>query len=77
MSDCANLYTDGSALTNPRSLGIGFVVYSEGIIRLEGYRHVGFGTSNEAEYKAVIQGPQVCLDKGYCKANIKRMANQE
>ncbi len=55
-SGYVSLYTDGSSIPNSGNSGIGFVIYSKGIMILEVYKNVGHGTSNEAEYKAIIQG---------------------
>ncbi|MEW5996452.1 MAG: ribonuclease HI family protein [Candidatus Micrarchaeota archaeon] len=47
-------YTDGCCLGNPGRMGAGIVLVHEGKVVKEISRHLGFGTNNEAEYKAVL-----------------------
>lgn len=47
-------YTDGCCLGNPGRMGAGVVIMQEGKAVKEISRHLGMGTNNEAEYRAVL-----------------------
>ena len=71
-----NVYTDGGSRGNPgpSAIGILFVDRKENI----SHRHkefIGEGTSNQAEYKALIKALQ--LAKGYCSKKISCVSDSE
>lgn len=51
----ATLHTDGASFGNPGPSGIGFVLTSDDD-DVEHSEDIGYGTNNQAEYKAVIAG---------------------
>jgi len=59
------LYTDGGARGNPGPAGIGIVIVDNGQIVAEYGESIGRGTNNEAEYKALIKGLEICKEMGY------------
>lgn len=50
------IYSDGSGTTKDTSAGWGFVVVVDGIKQYEGNGHMEFGTNNDAELRASIEG---------------------
>jgi ribonuclease HI len=75
MSDAVTfLYTDGSSLNNsaidPGAASSAFVIVQEGeIVHQEGV-NIGLGTSNVAEYKAVILGLRYAIDLGIRRIKV-------
>ena len=59
----ADLHTDGAAFGNPGPSGIG-VVLRIGDDVVEQSEDIGWGTNNEAEYRALIAGLRLALDHG-------------
>lgn len=47
-------YTDGCCLGNPGKMGAGVVLLHDGKVVKEISRHLGMGTNNVAEYRAVL-----------------------
>lgn len=67
----ARLHADGGARGNPGPAGIGVVLRDEnGDIAGEIARGVGRATNNVAEYKALIAGLELALDKGVSDIDI-------
>ena len=61
----ATLFTDAGARGNPGPAGIGVVLKDEsGEVIGEIARGIGVTTNNVAEYKALIAGLELALDKG-------------
>lgn len=61
----ASLHADGGARGNPGPAGIGVVLRDEnGDVAGEIARGIGRATNNVAEYKALIAGLELALDKG-------------
>lgn len=51
------IYTDGGARGNPGPAAIGVVIYGAGEKPIKKIgKHIGLGTNNQAEYKALIVG---------------------
>jgi ribonuclease HI/probable phosphoglycerate mutase len=57
------LYCDGASFGNPGPSGIG-VVLEIGDEVVEHSEDIGWGTNNEAEYRALITGLRMALDRG-------------
>ena len=59
------IYSDGACRGNPGPSAIAFVILDhEGRILLEHSEYVGFGTNNQAEYKALISALKSATDLG-------------
>jgi ribonuclease HI len=59
------LYTDGGARGNPGPGAIGIVIKNlKGEVIKEIGKDIGRSTNNEAEYKAIITGLEMCFEKG-------------
>ncbi len=65
------IFTDGSSLGNPGPMGIGIVVYRDGIIVEELSEYVGDGTNNIAEYTAVVRALETAHSIGESEVHIK------
>ena len=65
------IYTDGACFSNPGPMGIGIVVYREGIIVEELSEYIGSGTNNIAEYTAVIKALETAHSMGDTEVHIK------
>ncbi len=65
------IFTDGASLGNPGPMGIGVVVYQDGVRIEELSEYVGDGTNNIAEYTAVIRALQTVHELGQMDAHIK------
>lgn len=62
------MFTDGSSRGNPGPAGIGILLWQESTGFEEEFgRFIGTATSNEAEYRALIEGLKVALDRGVRK----------
>lgn len=59
------MFTDGSSRGNPGPAGIGILLWQESTGFEEEFgRFIGTATNNEAEYRALIEGLKVALDRG-------------
>jgi ribonuclease HI len=65
------IYTDGASLGNPGPMGIGIVVYRDGIRVEELSEYIGKGTNNIAEYTAVIKALETAHSMGEMEVHIK------
>jgi len=65
------IHTDGASLGNPGHMGIGIVVYRDGIIVEELSEYIGSGTNNFAEYSAVIKALETAHGMGDTDVHIK------
>lgn len=70
----AILYTDGSCLGNPGPAGIGVVLISHNeTIKVS--EPIGHGTNNVAEYKALLRGLELALERGYSEIKVNLDSN--
>jgi ribonuclease HI len=58
------LYTDGASLGNPGPAGIGYVLFDGDDVLAEHSEDIGYGTNNQAEYRAVIAGLSEARERG-------------
>lgn len=65
------IYTDGASLGNPGPMGIGIVIYRDGIRVEELDEYIGEGTNNIAEYTAVIKALETAHAMGELEVHIK------
>lgn len=65
------VFTDGASLGNPGPMGIGIVIYREGIIVEELSEYIGLGTNNIAEYTAVVRALETVHSMGEMEAHVK------
>jgi ribonuclease HI len=55
------LFTDGAAVPNPGRCTIAYIITDDsGEILAKGAEPIGFGTNNQAEYRALIRGLSEC-----------------
>lgn len=66
----AELYVDGASFGNPGPSGIG-VVLKIGDNIVERSEDIGWGTNNEAEYRALITGLREALDHGVDTLHVR------
>ncbi len=67
----AALYTDGASFGNPGPSGVG-VVLEIGDDVIEHSEDIGWGTNNEAEYRALIAGLQLALEHGVDVLHVRQ-----
>ncbi len=60
----AVLYTDGAAFGNPGPSGVGVVIVQDGETVVTRSEDIGYGTNNQAEYRALLYGLREALDRG-------------
>jgi ribonuclease HI len=60
----AVLYVDGASFGNPGPSGIGVVLVEDGDAVLTRSEDVGYGTNNQAEYRALLRGLTEALERG-------------
>lgn len=65
------IFTDGCCLGNPGPMGIGVVVYRDGVRVEELDEFLGDGTNNVAEYTAVIRALETAHELGESDVHIK------
>ncbi len=67
----ARLHTDGGARGNPGPAGIGVVLSDEqGNVLEERYEAVGSTTNNVAEYRGLIAGLELALERGVTELEV-------
>jgi ribonuclease HI len=64
-------YTDGASLGNPGPMGIGIVIYRDGIVVEELSEYIGQGTNNIAEYTAIIKALETAHAMGETEVHVK------
>jgi len=64
------LYFDGGCRPNPGKMVICSVL-DRGLDFVENRMHIGFGTNNIAEYRALIYGLEDALARGYKRIDVK------
>jgi ribonuclease HI len=65
------IFTDGCCLGNPGPMGIGVVIYRDGVRVEELDEYLGDGTNNVAEYTAVIRALETAHEMGETKVHLK------
>ncbi len=65
------IYTDGASLGNPGPMGIGIVIYKEGVRAEELSEYLGEGTNNIAEYTAVLRALETAVRMGEREVHLK------
>ncbi|MEW6035668.1 MAG: ribonuclease HI family protein [Candidatus Micrarchaeota archaeon] len=65
------IFTDGASLGNPGPMGIGVVIYRDGLRIEELSEYIGQGTNNIAEYTAVIRALETIHELGEMEAHVK------
>ena len=65
------IFTDGCCLRNPGPMGIGMVIYRDGVRVEELDEYIGEGTNNVAEYTAVIRALETAHEMGETKVHLK------
>lgn len=65
------IFTDGASLGNPGPMGIGIVIYRDGVIIEELSEYIGTGTNNIAEYNAVIKALETAHAMGEMEVHVK------
>ncbi len=67
----ASLHTDGGARGNPGPAGIGVVLANEhGEVIADIARGIGATTNNVAEYRALIAGLELALERGIAELDV-------
>ena len=66
----ASLHTDGGARGNPGPAGIGAVLRTDDEVIGEVAQAIGITTNNVAEYKALIAGLELALERGVTEIDI-------
>ena len=64
------LYTDGACSGNPGPAAAAWLVVDKGKVLLEGSEYLGEGTSNVAEYTAIIRGLEASIANGYLDIKV-------
>jgi ribonuclease HI len=65
------IFTDGCCLGNPGPMGIGVVIYRDGVRVEELDEFLGAGTNNIAEYTAVIRALEIAHGMGESEVHVK------
>lgn len=65
------IFTDGASLGNPGPMGIGVVIYRDGVRVEELDEYLGDGTNNVAEYTAVIRALETAHGMGETDVHLK------
>jgi ribonuclease HI len=60
----AVLYVDGASFGNPGPSGAGIVLEMDGTVAVERSEDLGYGTNNQAEYRALLEGLGEALQRG-------------
>jgi ribonuclease HI/probable phosphoglycerate mutase len=58
------LYVDGASFGNPGPSGTGVVLTVDGVTIVERSEDTGYGTNNQAEYRALIEGLAEAAQRG-------------
>ncbi len=64
-------FTDGASLGNPGPMGIGIVIYRDGMVVEELSEFIGDGTNNIAEYSAIIKALETAHSMGESDVHVK------
>lgn len=63
-SGTAVLYVDGASFNNPGPSGAGVVLEMDGQLVAERSEDTGYGTNNQAEYRALLEGLSEAIQRG-------------
>ena len=64
-------FTDGACLGNPGPMGIGIVIYRDGVMVEQLSEFIGDGTNNIAEYRAVMKALETAHSMGEIEVHVK------
>ncbi len=64
MKKQAVLYVDGASFNNPGPSGAGIVLEMDGAVVVERSEDLGYGTNNQAEYRALLEGLGEAIQHG-------------
>ncbi len=64
-------YTDGACSGNPGPMGIGVVIFKDGVMVEQLSEFVGVGTNNIAEYRAIIKALETAHSMGETVVHVK------
>jgi ribonuclease HI len=67
----AELYVDGASFGNPGPSGIGVVLIVDGETIVARSEDTGYGTNNEAEYRALLEGMNEALQRGITHLHVR------
>jgi ribonuclease HI/probable phosphoglycerate mutase len=67
----AVLYVDGASFGNPGPSGIGVVIVEDGDAVLTRSEDIGYGTNNQAEYRALLRGLAEALERGITRVLVR------
>ena len=67
----AVLYVDGASFGNPGPSGIGVVLVEDGDAVLTRSEDIGYGTNNQAEYRALLRGLAEALERGITRLLVR------
>ena len=67
----AVLYVDGASFGNPGPSGIGVVLVHDDDAVLTRSEDVGYGTNNQAEYRALLKGLSEALERGITRLLVR------
>jgi ribonuclease HI len=56
------LYYDGGSRQNPGKSGCGWIIESDSDDEVSGFKYLGIGSNNEAEYKGLVHGLENLVD---------------
>jgi ribonuclease HI/probable phosphoglycerate mutase len=67
----AVLYVDGASFGNPGPSGIGVVLVEDGDTVLTRSEDIGYGTNNQAEYRALLRGLNEAIERGVTRLLVR------
>lgn len=65
------LYVDGASFGNPGPSGIGVVLVEDGDTVITRSEDIGYGTNNQAEYRALLKGLSEALARGITRLIVR------
>lgn len=67
----AVLYVDGASFGNPGPSGAGIVLEVDGDVVVKRSEDLGYGTNNQAEYRALLEGLGEALQRGLKELHVR------
>lgn len=67
----SELYVDGASFGNPGPSGIGVVLITDGEVVVKRSEDIGYGTNNQAEYRALLKGLREAIDRGISELTVR------